>query len=179
LTQVNDPSPGGPANPEPADQTKEIGWRVFDTISAAHVWNGFSRGYSGKVKMGDLIGANRYNVAVRPVQGSAKREVLNRIQLMEKQAHALLKAVAQLRHAMQQHTAGSQRTLVSAVMDSRNQALEIVMSHMAIQIGLYESPSDDYGRPGMGTSQPTYVEMLFNRAAKEGLKQGEALLDLR
>ena len=179
MTQVNDPSPGGPANPEPADLTKEIGWRVFDAISAAHVWNGFSRRYFGKVKMGDLIGANRYNVAVRPVQGSAKREVLNRIQLMEKQAHALLKAVAQLRHAMQQHTAGSQRTLVSAVMDSRNQALEIAMSHVAIQTALYDPKAGELGRPGYGSSQPAFLEMLFNRATKEGLKQGEALMGLR
>ena len=35
------------------------------------------------------------------------------------------------------------------------------------------------GGPGMGTSQPGFVEILFNRAAKEGLKQGEALLGLR
>src|SRR5258708_38818533 len=119
--------------------------------------------YFGRVKMGDLIGANRYNVTVRPVQGSAKREVLNRIQLMEKQAHALLKAAAQLRHAMQQHAAGSQRTLVSAVMDSRNQALEIAMSHVAIQTALYEPPGDEHGSVGQGTSQPVWLESLFNR----------------
>src|SRR4051794_7270170 len=88
---------------------------------------GFSRGLFWQVKMGDLIDANRYNVTVQPVTGAAKREVLKRIHLMEKQAHALLKAVVQLRHAMQQHAAGSRRTLVSAVMDSRTQALEIAM----------------------------------------------------
>jgi hypothetical protein len=131
--------------------------------------------YFGRVKMGDLIGSNRFNVTVRPVSGAAKREILNRIHLMEKQAHALLKAVVQLRHAMQQHASGSQRTLVSAVTDSRNQALEIAMSHVAIQTALYHHPDDEYSRPGMGTSQPVWLESLFNRAAKEGLKEGEAM----
>ena len=120
--------------------------------------------------MADPLSVHLYPVVVAPPTGNAKHMVVPKIREMSSELQHLQSAVSRMQHAV---ISGDSRTLVSAVMDSRNWALSLVESHCYIQRALYS------GGGASGASHPGgQCQLLFNRAVKAGVERAELNLQL-
>ena len=115
--------------------------------------------------MVDRIGVRTYAVNVTPVSGPALRKLLARADLMEREIKHLQLAIKHIRIAAQQPQTTTGSPLASAVMDSRNWMLSVVMSHAYIQFML--------GKNAGGNAVPYFLAMLATRAVNAGADDAE------
>ena len=75
----------------------------------------------------DRVGVTRQPVAVVPVGGALQQKVLARLDVMERELRHVQAAITNLRSAVRSGRPGA--PLASALMNSRNWVLSILMSH--------------------------------------------------
>jgi hypothetical protein len=120
--------------------------------------------------MTDRIGVTKYPVSVAPVAGVALTRLKSRLDIMERELNHLRIAIADMRNGINR---GDNRLLTSGVMNSRNWALSLAMSHCYIQTILGEGVSRSSGFPGQATPLPEFQsETLFARAGRAGAEDG-------
>jgi hypothetical protein len=119
--------------------------------------------------MADRLNVSLYPVSVTPVNGRALDHLKHRLDVMEREVRHLMTAVADMRNGLNRK---DNRLLTSGVMNSRNWALSVAMSHCYIQ-GILGAGAGKPGFPGAGTTNPgIQTEILFGRAAKAGSEDG-------
>ena len=120
--------------------------------------------------MADRIGVTKYPVSVTPVSGVPLTRLKQRLDVMEREVNHLRTAVADMKNGINR---GDNRLLTSGVMNSRNWALSVVMSHTYIQSILGGGAPNSSGFPGQATPLPWFqAEILFARAGKAGAEDG-------
>ena len=120
--------------------------------------------------MADRIGVLKYPVSVTPVSGVPLTRLKQRLDVMEREVNHLRTAVADMKNGLNR---GDNRLLTSGVMNSRNWALSVVMSHTYIQCILGGGATGSSGFPGQATPMPSFqAEILFARAGKAGAEDG-------
>ena len=123
-----------------------------------------------EVMMADRIGVLKYPVSVTPVSGVPLTRLKQRLDVMEREVNHLRTAVADMKNGLNR---GDNRLLTSGVMNSRNWALSVVMSHTYIQCILGGGATGSSGFPGQATPMPSFqAEILFARAGKAGAEDG-------
>jgi hypothetical protein len=122
--------------------------------------------------MADPLNVTHWPVYVNPVSGGALAKLKNRLDIMEREIAHLRTAVIDMRNGIKR---GDSRLLTGGVMNSRNWALSVVMSHCYVQTILGEGAPGSSGFKGQGmmTPLPQYQsETLFQRAGKIGAAEG-------
>lgn len=120
--------------------------------------------------MADRIGVLKYPVRVTPVGGSARLQLRKRLDIMEREAQHLITAIKDMKNGLDR---SDNRLLTSGLMNSRNWALSVVMSHCYAQNLLGADSASSSGFPGMATPSASFqAEILFQRAAKAGIEDG-------
>ena len=122
--------------------------------------------------MSDRIGVRMFAVNVTPVSGSAQRNLLARLDVMERELRHMETAITDMKRAVRQ---GSGSALASAVLNSRNWVLSLVMSHSYVQMLLGKNAAGSPRLPrGTITTQPSVqLHYLFEKAVNAGLRDGE------
>jgi len=108
----------------------------------------------------DRIHVRSLSVNVTPVRGKALRNLQARVDVMDREVKHMQLAITHLKHAVR-HPESPTAGLASAVMDSRNWMLSLVMSHAYVQYLL--------GENAYGTSAaPVMLSVLADRAVNAG-----------
>jgi hypothetical protein len=79
----------------------------------------------------DRLGVGTFPVRVVPVSGNAQQKVLARLDVMERELKHVETAIKDMRNAVRQGRPGA--SLASAVMNSRNWVVSVLMSHAYVQ----------------------------------------------
>ena len=126
--------------------------------------------------MTDRLGVNMYPVMVGPPRPAVKAQILQRMQVLEREAEHLARAA----RLMQAGVNGNQsRLLTEGMLNSRNWMLSVLMSHIVLQAALEGSAdaSDQAGLwPKAGTARAFVVaDILVPRAARFAMDDGSRL----
>jgi hypothetical protein len=120
--------------------------------------------------MADILGIGSFPVKVTPVKGLALSRLKSRLDVMEREAHHLLTAVRDMKNGLARN---DNRLTTSGVMNSRNWALSVVMSHCYVQNLLGADSHGGSGFAGYLTpSASVQSRTLFQRAAELGTDDG-------
>ena len=121
----------------------------------------------------DRLGVLHYPVNVTPVGGRQLAALKDRVATMEREVRHLSMAVTNLRNSLNRN---DNRLMADAVMNSRNWALSVVMSHCYVQ-ALLGANAGSSGFSGMATSLPSIQnDILFGRAVQAGSDDGKFML---
>jgi hypothetical protein len=125
----------------------------------------------------DRLNINIYPVIVSPPSASSRGPVLQRIDVLEREATHLANAARQMRAAI---NSGQSRLLTEGVLNSRNWMLSVVMSHCFIQSALDAPGGSDSDRHGVWPKTATpnafvVSEFLVQRAGRVGVEDGGRL----
>jgi hypothetical protein len=113
------------------------------------------------------ISVNIYKVDVRSgLKYAEKEKIKTRLRIMQKEMLHLDESMRQIQRALD---ANSDDALRSAVTNSRNWALSVLMSHAFVQ-GLLRKGAKPFS---VNNSNGFFVEMLAQRAVKAGWEEGE------
>jgi hypothetical protein len=123
----------------------------------------------------DRLNINMFPVIVSPPSAASRAAILERINVLEREAGHLANAARQMRAAI---NSGQSRLLTDGVLNSRNWMLSVVMSHCCIQSALDGGgDSDRHGIwPKTGTPNAFVVsDFLLSRAGRVGVEDGGQL----
>jgi hypothetical protein len=119
----------------------------------------------------DRIGVARIATMVAPPRPAMKGRIIQRVDVMEREAQNLALSARQVHSALQ---LGKDALLSDAVLNSRNWMLSVLMSHCFLQWGL-EPPLGAPG-PGKHADRFWYLEGdLIPRAINAGKQDGDAV----
>jgi hypothetical protein len=117
----------------------------------------------------DRLGVRRLAVSVIPLAGAAQQKVLDRLDVMERELKHVHTAIKDMRNAVRSGRPGA--PLASAVMNSRNWVVSVLMSHAYVQQMLAAQVS--MGGPGTITVGPSaqgfWLRGLAERAVEAGM----------
>src|SRR5208282_1246966 len=120
--------------------------------------------------MYDRLGINMYPVSVIPPPAQQRQMVLQRADVLEREADHLARAARQIRDGINWNQS---RVLTEGVLNSRNWMLSVVISHCFLQTALEGAPHDAVPQSAYagktGTAAAFAVsEFLVQRAARAG-----------
>jgi hypothetical protein len=111
--------------------------------------------------MSDRLGIAHRPVVVTPVSGDALNDLKKRLNVLEAELRHMITAIKDMKNGI---NAANSRLLTSGVMNSRNWALSVIMSHCYIQSFLGANP----GQGNTYQSARFYLYDMFKRAAEMG-----------
>ena len=112
----------------------------------------------------DRLGVAHHPVTVTPVQGAALDDLKQHLDTLEREVQHMMTAVKDMKNGIHQKNS---RLLTSGVMNSRNWALSIELSHCYIQVLLGANPGDDVQQSV--ALLKFYLSDYFQRAAVMGV----------
>jgi hypothetical protein len=121
----------------------------------------------------DRLGVRGLAVSVVPLTGAPQQKVLDRLDVMERELKHVHTAIKDMRNAVRQARPGA--PLASAVMNSRNWVVSVLMSHAYVQQMLAATVS--VRGPGTVTvgpgAQGLWLKSLAERAVEAGMDDAQ------